>query len=82
MEIHILDKKSLPEEVVHSIVELVMQIWPSKDGTVNIEDRTESYLKAYSPLFNKVILLWEDNTIAGHAEIFDREIFSNNRKKT
>ncbi|MGD0339477.1 MAG: GNAT family N-acetyltransferase [Bacteroidota bacterium] len=80
MVIHILDKKTLPDEALHSIIDLVIQIWPSKNGIDNIAERTKSYMKENSTHFNKVILLWEDHTVAGHAEIFDREIFSNNRK--
>jgi predicted GNAT family N-acyltransferase len=76
----IFDKHELPGDTIHDIVKLLYLIWPYKEGEMNIERALDEYIKDESLTINKSILIWENNLLVGHTEIFSREIESNQRK--
>ncbi len=70
----IFDKKELTREALHDILALLFMIWPPPEGENDIEEAIEAYLKDDSLTLNKSILIWDNDVIAGHAEVFQTDV--------
>jgi len=79
MKQDIFDKGELSRDTIQDIIKLQHLIWPYKAGEKNNEIAIDDYIKDESLAINKSILIWEDNILVGHTEIFCREIESNGR---
>lgn len=64
---------------IRDIAELLHQIWPPGKDERNVEWSIDDYMRDEFLPINKSILIWENNLLIGHTEIFSRKIETNSR---
>jgi predicted GNAT family N-acyltransferase len=79
MDLVVKDKKELSKIEIRKIVTLIFTVWPPKEVHFSIEQKIENYTIENVP-FNKVFLIYENNALIGHTEIFNRQLIAESNK--
>ena len=79
-EIVIHDKHTLAKRDIWDLLELLNKEWPLSEGKPDMDELVRAYKAREKVEFNKVILFFSDNKLAGHAEIFQRDIYLDSEK--